>query len=156
MSIPISANEKKKWVDPKTGATYFFSYLTGDRQDDFLELQNETLSVIKRMLPIARKDLESTDEYKSADKKEKSRMVTEKAQELATLEIDNSKSSPMKYSRKIIDIFLTGWEGKGFPEFPKDVKPSSMLVFADINMLSDAISGMMGDLYGLSVDDSKN
>jgi len=151
--IPIAPGKFIECVDEKSGITYKFAYLTGDRQDEFMRLQDtdneKTLAYVQK----AASEVEKI-KGKRWSKGEKQEAIKKRANELAGSTPSDS-TDKLKYSRSLIDIFLVGWEGKGLPKFP-DSKPSQYLLLGDVMKVSEMITDKVQELTGIDMEEAKN
>lgn len=75
---------------------------------------------------------------------------------------DTKNETIAQQSRRLVDFYLVGWEGKDkdgkdLPAFPTDGKPSRLFRPMDLIKLSRLISKNLGELAGeLTEDDLKN
>lgn len=58
--------------------------------------------------------------------------------------------------REMVDIFVVGWDGQGWPAFPADGKPGSLFRLGDLTQLSELISENIQELTGISASEAKN
>jgi len=154
MIIPISPKSTIEYVDG-SGSKFFLRYLLGENQDKFTKIRSRIGSAIGKFLVLAREQI-TLDTAKTEGKtpEEVSSMIFGRAQDLADeAGIDVEKT---KETRELIDLFLCGWEGKGFPPFPEDGKPSEYLKIDAITEIFGAVSKNLEALTGLAVSDRKN
>lgn len=157
MGIPRDPKATLKWVDPEEGVTYEFRYLLGKYQDEFFDLKKESEDRVKPFLAAAEKLIAQESKGKRWKKGEKREAVSAKAAVLAEEDLGSNEKASLDYSRRLIDIFLVGWSHpkKKLPAFPEE-HPSALFDFITAGKLSGAVSEKLGELCGLTVEDSKN
>lgn len=142
--IPISSEEPVVYQDPETGAQFRFRRLLGRDITKYREMQSRIEKMLRPYIEQASKESEGLE----------AKEITRKAQMLAAaagVMIDD-----VSYAADIVDMFLVGWEGEGFPEFPKSGKPSECFGVSALEQLTTVITERFEQLLGLTVDEAKN
>jgi hypothetical protein len=111
---------------------------------------------IKGFIPQATKEVNNAHKGLKLTAEKKQELISIRASELAAEQVGNIETEGLRYTKSLVDIFLCGWEGKNFPPFPKEGKPSDYLMLPVLNKLARAINDISGELCGLTVSDSKN
>lgn len=150
--IPISSDQVFKVKDPESSALLHLRYLTGQHLDRFSALQKSDVA-IEKYRAQAEKNIAKTTHGKS--QKEQAPLVAREMMRLAEADGIDTGNSFAK-ACEMVDIFLCGWEGEGWPKFPANGKPSSMFKMSDLLTLSELISEHIDELTGISVDEAKN
>jgi len=153
MPIPRDPRERKNWKDPESGIVYHFRYLLGSYQDRYVKLQDKTTEILKKYLPKARAETKRKHGVEEADHL---KAIFARAMALAQEEMESAGAESIKIAREMIDIFLAGWEGKNVPEFPKAGNPSDYLTLNDVQKLTIILNGLLPELSGVTLEESKN
>ena len=152
--IPISSDQVKKVDDPtpESKAKLHLRYPTGEYLDRFMALQSSGGSMIKYRAAAEKK---VTAENHGKSRKDLLPLI---AREMARMsdEAGEHDVDGFTRARELVDVFLCGWEGPNWPEFPKDGKPSRMFKLGDLMSLAELISGELDDLTAISVSEAKN
>jgi hypothetical protein len=82
--------------------------------------------------------------------------VLEEATRMASESVGADPAADYRYARKLVDIFVAGWEGKGIDPLRPDEVPSSRLMYNDVLELSTVIGNHLKELLGLERQDVKN
>jgi hypothetical protein len=157
--IPISATDVKKTTDPASGTVLHFRYLTDAYLDRFMKLQSTGSGTLTKYRAAAEKTINAQNHGKN--RKELMPLVVAEMTRLAREAGEMDSRDGFADTREMIDIFLCGWDGgkqdgKEWPPFPADGKPSRMFKLGDLLALAEMISGMVEELSGLSVSEVKN
>jgi len=150
--IPITAEQVKKVPLPDSEAQVHLRYPVGEHLDRFMAMQEDG-GRLSKYRPQAEKNLKARTHGK--DRKQQASMLAAEMSRLAAEAGDNSGDG-FAQAREMVDIFVCGWEGKGWPEFPKDGKPSAMFKLGDLMTLAELVSEHIDDLTGIGLDEAKN
>jgi hypothetical protein len=82
-------------------------------------------------------------------------LVAEEMSRLASADGYHDQSSA-KRARKMVDIFLVGWEGASAPQWPENKKPSEFLVLGDLIEVANMITEHVPELTRMGAEESKN
>jgi len=153
--IPITPNKTKEWTDPDTGNIFYFRYLVGEKQDEFLALFSDTSKAATKQMDKARRlvNAELTKGNKPS-KVKLEQMIEKRAVKLAQSEVENDEIKNLHYAKSLVNIFLSGWKGKGLPTFPE--VPSESFMMNDLFKLTEVINGMVNELSSMTTNEQKN
>jgi hypothetical protein len=155
--IPITPGKYIVHVDDKTGIKFKFRYLIGEYQEEFNALMDETSKRTRSKIKIAEEQIKEENKGVRFKKGELDKLISERAVRLAQSDLESSYSEDLKQGKRLIDIFLCGWEGKDLPEFPKHPdRPSNYLVQKDVAEMVTVINKYMNELSGLTNEEIKN
>jgi hypothetical protein len=146
--IPISSDAKYIHREEKTGNEYHFRYLLeSDKQAEYSQLCRRESERITALCETAKPLLPPE--------------ATEKEIRLKAYELLNEQQGPDQLDRiaemdSYINIFLCGWSGKGFPEFPKDGKPTRCFKYFQKMEMYRIIMDKIPELTGFTEDEIKN
>jgi len=158
MAIPIASGQTLDVQDSSSGMTYRLAYVTEDREDAFLKLQNKMNASAKAFMEPAGKLIDKENPGKKWGKGEREKAVIAKARELADDATEGDTKEGLQISRAMIDFFVIGWSGgpQGTPEFPKDGHPGRLFPFGGASELANMISEHMSELVGMTAAEAKN
>lgn len=151
--IPISS-EKRISEKDDDGNVFHFRYITGQHQDRYNELQQMFIRAAKPFAEKARREINKSFKGNKPKTFVVEDMVAKKAIQLADEAGKITPKMESEYTRGMVDLFLCGWDGENFPEFPKN--PSECFRTADLERLMVMINKNLGELTGLTIDDKKN
>jgi len=126
--IPVSRDTRL----PKTiaGVTYQCLPPVGDLEIELIALSGEAATELSPQYEAARAAvLAEIGDAPLPDKKEMIRRISKKMQETAAAAANGGAKfrEDAKKVDQAVDLFLTGWEGPGVPEFPTGGRPSAMM-----------------------------
>jgi hypothetical protein len=155
--LPINPNVNYKHFDAKSGVTFSFKYLTKGKEDEFMKFIDDSEKAVKPFMSEARKQITVETKGEKFKKGELEQKVRARAAELAQAAAGEN-SDYTNEVRKLIDMFLVGWEWDikdiDLPEFPK--KPSEFFVIGDLFEMGNLVSSLIPTLTGFGHDTVKN
>lgn len=155
--IPITAGITGRIAEKDEDEnTFYFKPVTGETVGEFNQLQDKLYALSKPFEAQAKREINAESKGAKISKEKLTRRVPDRMMKLA---IESGKITLLdlaQYNSKMIDMFLVGWSGKNFPDFPKSGKPSEMFRANDIDKLMSMINKNLASLAGLEVEDKKN
>ena len=146
--IPISGDSKFVYVDEKSGAEYYFRYLLeSDRQARY------SLVCKKESEKITALENQAKQFFAVETSQEEIRL---KAYEMLNELREKNPADRIEEMDEYINIFLVGWNGKNFLEFPKDGQPAKCFMYFQKIKVYRIIMDKIQELTGFSEDEIKN
>jgi hypothetical protein len=151
--IPISREQKlTKEID---GVTYFFLPPVGDLEIQIVRTFEKPVDMAEMKIGYDEIAKEIEKEYKGKKKpkqKELNKIIEERL--LKRVQKPSSIEDDLKSINKLLDLTLCNWESdnKEVPPFPKDKKPSEMLMSA----LKKELYSWYLDHFNLTDEEAKN
>jgi hypothetical protein len=149
--VPITRDSTYPYTDPVSGTVYHLRYITGDYQDRFDAILSEARSRGRNAVVAATR---MVDAMKPSDKPKPGTARQEMIRRIATEEAmkTDTEAANFAYARKIVDLFVVGWTGKGVAGLPDGQPASSMLKYGAVIELSEIITKLGPELTGLGDD----
>lgn len=163
--IPISPDKAlvHKCAD---GSEIYFRYLTGKHRAEYQDIQevlyDKSKPYIEEAKKLAAKQISELKKSTKAQEKKDvpipsiERLTAQNAISLAKQNGAITSADEDRQTAAYVDLFVTGWKGKGFEPKKPDVPPSHYFTPTSIAELMEILSEHIQELMGLTVQDQKN
>lgn len=150
--LPLKKGARYSYEDEKSGAVYYFRYLTGACKGDYDNHNDTIIELMSRMDAVK----QYAKKYKVSLDVTPETLTIDKHLIYCNKEMSSINNAFDTCSNNLIDIFLVGWMLPGETEVACDGKPSTMFVDADLKEMASVIKKLLPVLSGEKVEEAKN